>query len=206
MSTENAKSYHHKDLRRSLIDQALTTLTAGGSQAISLRNLAREIGVSHSAPLRHFPTREALLAELAVFGFEQLTEAMEVAKKKPNSKNMGDALKNVGIAYVRFAIQQPHLFRLMFTADRVDSTRYEQLRQAGDQCKAVMVDLVVLAVGSGDLVASSTEMLALSCWAMVHGLASLAIDQQVDISNEQAIVMVTSQLLHHLENGIAAKL
>lgn len=83
MPTENAKSYHHKDLRRSLIDQALTTLTAGGSQAISLRNLAREIGVSHSAPLRHFPTREALLAELAVFGFEQLTEAMEVAKKSP---------------------------------------------------------------------------------------------------------------------------
>jgi AcrR family transcriptional regulator len=205
MPSQDTKTYHHKDLRCTLIEKAFHILAVGGSQAISLRDLAREIGVSHSAPLRHFPNKEALLAELAIEGFRQLTASMDEVGKNGGSNDAVEALQNVGIAYVRFAVRNPHLFRLMFTADRVDSARYGKLQEAGNQCKAALVNLVEIATKKGDLVPASPDIVALSCWAMVHGMASLAIDRQLDSTKDADVAEITRQLLDQLKHGIARK-
>jgi AcrR family transcriptional regulator len=205
MKPEPAKSYHHKDLRRALVEQAALALAAGGSQAVSLRDLAREIGVSHSAPLRHFPTREALLAALAIQGFRQLTAAMERAVQDSASANLGTALQHAGTAYVVFAAAHPHLFRLMFTADRVDAASFPALLEAGEACKAALTNWVSQAVQAGDMVGSSPEMVGLACWAMVHGMAFLAIDGQVVLNSQADVQAVTANLLATLSEGIGRK-
>src|SRR6478672_7153397 len=96
-------TYHHGNLRPALLRAATKTLEKEGVGALSLRDLARRAGVSHNAPYRHFPDRESLLAALAADGFEKLGQAMR-----------GQGGKEMGEAYVRFALEHPQLFRLMF--------------------------------------------------------------------------------------------
>src|SRR5690349_3579164 len=96
-------TYHHGDLRPALLKAAGRVLEKEGPAALSLRELARRAGVSHNAPYRHFADREALLAALAADGFRMLGEVLGVA----SSRHRGEA-------YVRFALEHPQLFRLMF--------------------------------------------------------------------------------------------
>src|SRR5256885_7264933 len=81
--TRVAKRYHHGDLRRTLIDAALRIVEQAGPGALSLRELARHAGVSHAAPYRHFASREALLAALAVEGFRGLRAQMQAPEPRP---------------------------------------------------------------------------------------------------------------------------
>ena len=97
-------TYHHGDLRPALLRAAAKILEKEGSDAVSLRDLARRAGVSHTAPYRHFPDRRALLAALAEEGFAQLAAELE-----------GRPWREQAVAYVRFAIANPERFRLMFT-------------------------------------------------------------------------------------------
>src|SRR5919206_3833931 len=96
-------TYHHGNLRPALLRTAAKTLEKEGIGALSLRETARRAGVSHNAPYRHFPDREALLAALAAQGFAMLGEQL---RGKPG--------REMGEAYVRFALEQPQRFRLMF--------------------------------------------------------------------------------------------
>src|SRR5919206_2322086 len=96
-------TYHHGNLRPALLRTAAKTLEKEGLGALSLRELARRAGVSHNAPYRHFPDRDSLLAALAAEGFEMLGDALE---KRPR--------REMGEAYVEFALAHPQRFRLMF--------------------------------------------------------------------------------------------
>ena len=109
MSTSNCtrKSYHHGDLEAALIRSAGKILEKEGLDALSLREVARQAGVSHNAPYRHFAEREALLAALAAKGFEMLAQAQQAAAAKGGLRAMGEA-------YVLFALEHPQRFRLMF--------------------------------------------------------------------------------------------
>src|SRR5262245_1682880 len=101
MST--SASYHHGDLRQAVLQTAGEIIEKEGLEALSLREVARRAGVSHSAPYRHFPDRERLLAALVEEGFSMLAEALE---KRPR--------REMGEAYVEFALAHPERFRLMF--------------------------------------------------------------------------------------------
>src|SRR5512138_2858982 len=96
-------TYHHGDLPAALLKAAGRTLEKQGIGALSLRETARRAGVSHNAPYRHFPDREALLVALAAEGFAMLGERLQ-----------GKPGREMGEAYVRFALEQPQRFRLMF--------------------------------------------------------------------------------------------
>src|SRR2546430_4292226 len=95
-------TYHHRDLRTGLLRAAGERLEKQGITALSLREAARRVGVSHNAPYRHFADREELLAALAAQGFEMLGQAMR-----------GQTGRGMGEAYVRSALQYPQRFRLM---------------------------------------------------------------------------------------------
>src|ERR1700674_5400381 len=96
-------TYHHGDLPAALLRAAGKTLEKHGPAGLSLRAAARRAGVSHNAPYRHFPGREALLAALAAEGFAMLAERLR-----------GQPGRAMGEAYVRFALEHPQRFRLMF--------------------------------------------------------------------------------------------
>src|SRR5262245_65147086 len=114
-------TYHHGDLPPALLKAAGKILEKEGVGGLSLRELARRAGVSHNAPYRHFPDREALLAALAAEGFAMLGSAQREAAAAAGLRGMGEA-------YVRFALAHPQRFRLMF-GGQVKIERHPALRE-----------------------------------------------------------------------------
>src|SRR5271165_3936717 len=106
------RSYHHGDLRNALLDAARGILEEESLAALSLRAVARRAGVSHAAPYRHFPSHEALLAELAIEGFVELKDSL--SKACPAGGPTDDRIAKIGAAYMRFVARRPALVRLMF--------------------------------------------------------------------------------------------
>ncbi len=170
-SSDKAAPYHHGGLRDALVGAGLAILAEGGDpSALSLREAARRAGVSAMAPYRHFPEKEALLAAVAAVGFERLTACLKAADTAATGL---DALVAQGLAYVGFALDEPALFRLMFGPVLAKADAGKSME--GATAFAVMAERV------GSVTAPAERAIAaLHCWAIVHGLACLALDGQID--------------------------
>ncbi len=159
--------YHHGDLRAALIGEGLKRLKDGPAEGLSLRDIARSVGVSATAVYRHFPDKAALLGALGGAGDELLAEAF--AKAMAQEKKERDAFNAMGRAYVRFALANPWLFRLMMSpesgkAGQADSLGYEMLTREIEK------------LGGPKLNKAQQNIRALRAWAIVHGLAMLMLD------------------------------
>lgn len=183
-----ANSYHHGDLRRALIDTALAMVTEEGAWNFTLREVARRAGVSHAAPYNHFEDRSSLLAEVAALGFQSLREALEAAaREQPRSARQ--ALARVGVAYVRFGVEHPAHYRLMFGSELADKERYPSLEAASDATFAVLTGVLERGQASGQVRRGPVRDQALAAWSVVHGLTTLLIDQRVSflgVSTDEA--------------------
>jgi AcrR family transcriptional regulator len=168
MSTSKRKTraYHHGDLRISILQAAGEILEKEGLEAVTLREVARRAGVSHNAPSRHFPERETLLAALAGEGFAQLREAQRQAVATNGARGLGEA-------YVRFALDHPQRFRLMF-GGRVAISRHPALREAG-----LMTFNAVVEVMASRVPGPGARDAAVAAWSLVHGLAMLLLDDRI---------------------------
>jgi AcrR family transcriptional regulator len=113
------KSYHHGDLRQALIDNGLDMLEEHGLEGLTLRKLAARVGVSHAAPEHHFPTLRHLLTAFAAEGFRLFAASMRSAMAQAPD-DPAEQLRAAARGYLAFASTRPHLFRLMFTANRLD--------------------------------------------------------------------------------------
>src|SRR5258706_6813060 len=134
-----SRPYHHGDLRDTLLQSALELLESEGIDALSLRELARRVGVSHAAPSHHFPDKRALLAALAAHGFATLADEMDRAATRAG-RDPVRRLTATGVAYVRFALAHPRLFRLMFGSDFDERDAHPELAAAGERAFAVLLD------------------------------------------------------------------
>jgi AcrR family transcriptional regulator len=161
-----ADRYHHGDLRAALLEEGKRLLARHGPAALSLREVARRLGVSHNAPYKHFATREALLAALAADGFRQLA-----ARTAEGARDGG--LQRAGLAYVGFALEEPTVFRLMFSGT-VDKAGSPELREAAAASFAALRARVAAVYGE-----PAADLAAVSAWSFVHGLANLLIDGQL---------------------------
>lgn len=169
------QAYHHGDLREALIATGLRLLEAkGGEQAIGLREIARETGVSATAVYRHFPDKDALFAALAAEGFGLLADAQERAAA--GKENPRAAFRAIGQAYVHFALDNPALFRLM--TSHMHMTGSEEGR-APDNRAALLLRNQVAGLLGEDADESRIRITALQAWALVHGLAMLMLGDQV---------------------------
>jgi AcrR family transcriptional regulator len=170
MSTSNDEAtYHHGDLKRALIDAALDLLAEDGAANVGLRQVARRVGVSPAAPYRHFEGRQALLEAVATTGFERFCEHMDAARADlPEDRQ----LPAMAEAYVRFALEQPALFRLMFSR-QVDKEGNASLQVAAQAAYAS------LATAAAREDPAAPGEVAVTIWAFVHGLAMLLLDDQI---------------------------
>jgi AcrR family transcriptional regulator len=170
------RSYHHGDLRAELIRIGLAHLARGPVSALSLREIAREAGVSATAVYRHFPDKQALESALCEAGGAQFGAALAAASEA--APNRSDArLVAQGRAYVRFALANPSLFRLiMTTAARGDPfTREDAPKISGfSLLRRTITDVVGAGVGEAE-----QRLRAVRAWAIVHGLAMLMLDGQI---------------------------
>ena len=163
------KPYHHGDLSRQLIAVGEAVLAERGLAGLSLREVARRLGVSHNAPFKHFASREALLAAMAEAGFEELGQRLAAADAGPPEKYVVAR----GLAYVGFALERPTLFRLMFSGE-IDMDRFPELAQRAEWSLGAVGGRIADAFGS-EAIADAT----LSAWAFVHGLSHLLLDGQI---------------------------
>lgn len=170
-----SSSYHHGNLRETLLDAARRLVEADGAGEVSLRAIAREAGVSPAAPYHHFESRRALLAAVAASGFHTLRDAMaDAATEAPATDGPLGRLQAAGIAYVTFAVDHPELFRLMFSGVVANRSDFPELQGASEATRAVLGSL--LAPEAGGETGAAIPSPALAAWSTVHGLAFLLVE------------------------------
>lgn len=158
--------YHHGDLRAALLEQGQALLAEVGPDAFSLNELARRIGVSSAAPYRHFEDRNAILDAIADEGYGHFHAGLKQAIAE--SADAGDAIRRIGIAYLRFAARHPSFFKIMFR------DRDGRPHDVGPASFETLVDTVAAAQGAGRLYdGMSPRVMARSIWAILHGAATL---------------------------------
>ncbi|MCG6494074.1 TetR/AcrR family transcriptional regulator [Kitasatospora sp. A2-31] len=171
-------SYHHGNLRTALLERAEAVLAESGADGLSLRSLARDLGVSHAAPSRHFRDRQALLDALAVSGFATLNAAMRAAAEAPGLP-VTARLAALGRAYLGFAVQHAALLDLMFTAKHAEDSSTE-VRELGHDCLEIVARLIAEAQQAGAVREGDPVRLALVAFSATHGLAMLAVGSLLD--------------------------
>ncbi|WP_326564894.1 TetR/AcrR family transcriptional regulator [Amycolatopsis rhabdoformis] len=166
--TEARGSYHHGNLRAVLLENAERVLEESGPDELSLRQLAREAGVSHGAPRQHFADKRALLDALAERGFDQLGHELEAARV-PEGAPFAAGLLAFARAWVGFATRRPALLHLMFAAKNREDAR--DLQAVADRTFAATSAMIAGAQADGEVVAG--EHVAFAIFATLQGLASL---------------------------------
>jgi AcrR family transcriptional regulator len=166
-------SYHHAGLRQALVDASLALLAERGPRAVTLREVARRAGVSHSAPYRHFSDRSALLAATAAKCLAELGACLSSARRAAGSTASAQ-VEAMMHAYVDFAVSNPGRFRLMFGSD----VQRKLAELHGPEAGAVIEEIADALVSDSSPTrnVADPQLWAQLAWATMHGLASFAVD------------------------------
>jgi AcrR family transcriptional regulator len=192
------RPYHHGNLRTALLAQAERTVRERGVQDLSLRELAREVGVSHGAPRRHFPDRQALLDALAEAGFARLGAELRGAVEAAGP-DFEARLRATAAAYVRFATRDPALLELMFAGKHREESG--ALHEAADRAFSVMLELIQQGQADGILEPGQPDRVGLVLFATIQGIAALVTGGM--IGAEQLDELVTEAIAHFLRGSRA---
>uniref|UniRef100_B8HK81 Transcriptional regulator, TetR family n=1 Tax=Cyanothece sp. (strain PCC 7425 / ATCC 29141) TaxID=395961 RepID=B8HK81_CYAP4 len=195
-------TYHHGDLRQALIDGAIALITEQDVNSLSLREVARRVGVSHAAPYRHFPDKESLLAAVAEEGFIGLTAAMQRGIAQAADHPLAQ-LEATGVAYVQFASTHPSHYRVMFGSLPGEHIADPERGQAGWQAFQVLLQRIEAGQAAGVVRSREAMPLAWVAWSTVHGLAMLLIDKRLPLSHPQEIEDLAKFVTHTLVEGLA---
>lgn len=171
MSDVADRRYHHGNLREALLARAAEVLAERGVAELSLREIARDVGVSHAAPRRHFPDRQALLDALAMHGFERLADELAAAGATRGRASFRTRVTRMASAYARFAVEEAALLELMFAGKHreIDGP----IHVASDRAFAPVLDLIHEGQATGEIIAGPIERPGIVLLSSVHGLASL---------------------------------
>jgi AcrR family transcriptional regulator len=200
------KPYHHGDLHQEILCAACELLEEHNIASLSLRQVAKKVGVSHTAPYRHFKDKEDLLAGVAGVGFKQLTQQMAAAVAA-NNDDPAAQLKEAAHGYVNMALRHPQCTQLMFSGILPCDDTYPELKASGDTAFDGLKSIIEEGQSSGAFVKGDVEALALSAWATIHGLASLIISGNLEdilsisADTRQITDSVTSTMLDGLKSS-----
>lgn len=167
-----SKSYHHGDLRKTLIDAAVRHIDAHGTEGLSLRALAREAEVSATAPYRHFENRTILLAAIAAEGFAEL-EASMCRDPERLAREPLMVLHESGLAYIGYARRNSVKYHLMFGDAIGDFSAHEPLLDAARSCYLAFESILVAGIRGGVLIDIDPRELGGTVWSLVHGIAGV---------------------------------
>ncbi|MFE8013809.1 TetR/AcrR family transcriptional regulator [Streptomyces antibioticus] len=170
-------SYHHGNLRAALLERAEEVLVKDGAVGLSLRGLARDLGVSHAAPTRHFRDRQDLLDTLVTEGFGDLNHRLREAAGSAGP--VDERLTALGRAYVVFATERSALLEIMFAAKKEEGAG-EDLRRLAHVSLEIAAGLIGEAQQTGAVRPGDPARLAQVAFSAVHGLAVLAVGGLLD--------------------------
>lgn len=192
--------YHHGDLRRALLDEALRTIHQDGVAALTLRTIGLRLGVSRTALYRHFTDKRALLSSVATEGFRLLTERLLDAWTVGGVRGFNA----MGVAYIRFAMANRSHYRVMFGGSVDHGPRDDDLLRESAAAFQALVDAIVALQKDGAVRQDDPVQLARFIWAAVHGVSMLIIDGQ--LPHQQAEIDDLLQFtVERINTGIARR-
>jgi AcrR family transcriptional regulator len=167
-------AYHHGRLREDLVTAALEIIGKEGAEALTLEAVGKRLGVSRTAPYRHFASKGALLAAVAADGFAalfaQTQAAIEAAGRSPVAR-----FRAIGEAYLRFAVARPAHFRVMY-GPRAPELQTGRAAEIGRASFGLVRDVVVACQEAGQAAAGDPRLVVVEAWSYAHGLAALYLD------------------------------
>jgi AcrR family transcriptional regulator len=184
-------TYHHGDLRDALVQAALRAAERGGPEAISIKALARDLGVSQPAPYRHFADREALLLAVTAEAFRQFSAALRAEIAKPSKRSK---LSRFAQATLAFGLRRNGIYRLMFASRLMAcAPKNSELHDAGRETLALLLEAL-----EAPAVGLLRERTALKIWASLHGVVMLAeqgllTGEVADITREELVEDIVAQ-------------
>jgi AcrR family transcriptional regulator len=195
-----ARAYHHGDLRPALIKAALTLVERGGPDSVTLRAVARRARVSEAAPYHHFEDKSALLAHAAEAGFRSLGARFEAAARTRSPRLR---LERMAEAYVRFAFEEPGMFRLIFGAHVQELARSPATYDAGRAAREHLQSAIAAFLGEVPLALPARRLFQLF-WAQVHGTAWLCLEQELrEVTSADGAVALARQGVRVLLEGLS---
>jgi AcrR family transcriptional regulator len=181
--------YHHGNLRQCIIDTACEHLKHTSPESLSCRAISRNIGVSQTAHYRHFPSKNALLAAIAIYSIELLHKAMNEANAKYTGE-FAETFLEVGLAYVTWATSNPEKYQLLTGSSIAKMGQHKELMEARHQSFEILNKLIEQGIDSGFFIQRPIPELAGAMWVCVHGISCLLITRSqmllVDESNNSA--------------------
>ena len=195
------RPYHHGNLRRALLDEALTTIRDAGVAGLTLREIGARVGVSRTALYRHFADKDALLAAVATEGFRTLRIALVSAWEEGGRNDSG--FTAMGFAYVRFAMANPSHYRVMFGGVVDPASPEPELATEGHGAFSALVDALRALQRDGVVRREDPVMMATYVWSLVHGMAMLAIDGK--LGTQAAVEELMTYAFRSLSNGIKSE-
>lgn len=188
-SRTKGNNYHHGDLKASLISAANTILQRDGADALSLRSIAAEVGVSHMAPYSHFKNKKELILAITADGFRSLATAME--KDSEGLSSPEELILAYGTSYLEFAVNNPQLYRIML--GQVDSQGRRNRKDTSNQPLEPKLSIEQDASSEGPYALLKNAFArvyddeimikaqAIGAWSIVHGMAALIIEGHIEI-------------------------
>jgi len=165
-------AYHHRDLPAALLAAVESAVGDCGVSGVSLRDVARRAGVSHSAPAHHFGSKAGLLTAFATAGYHLLAESVIKEVAASDAADGAAELAAIGRGYVRFAVGHPAHFEVMFRLDALNPGHAE-FAAASEAAYALLTATVERCRAAGRLHGRPPEVVAVSAWSLVHGLSAL---------------------------------
>jgi AcrR family transcriptional regulator len=191
------KPYHHGDLREALLAQVGRIIRERGLEYLSLREVAREAGVSHGAPAHHFKDKAGLLTAFAAQGYERMARSVVAAAAASGGKDGAAALEALGTAYVRFAVENPEQFGVMFRPGALDEANPD-LELAREAAYGVLLSTLHRCQREGQLEGVDVELATVLAWSTMHGIAGLLLsgrmNARVGERNQERVVQQLARL------------
>ena len=188
--------YHHGDLKNALISASIAVIDEEGMEGLSIRHAVEKIGVSHAAPYRHFKNKEDLLVAVGVRCFGMLNDKINTAVKRfPNDQQA--QFKALIKTYIKFAVDNPVFYRIMFGDYIKKKTGYPKFFEAYDNVFRNFVEMIKKSSTRKRTKRDLPEITALAVWSMVHGYSCLIIDNQEDknVGSDAQINLLIREIL-----------
>lgn len=199
-------AYHHGDLPHAVMAAALDEMAGGDRFAVNFNRIARQLGVSHAAIYRHFPTKQALIDALARSGFERLGDILGATLAERADASTRDRIRALARAFITFAVDQPMLLRLMFSGAAADRQRDPALKQAAHGTIGLLQAEVERAASEGWVEADEVYDVTRFFWAGMHGIATLRIEGQFDgmLADDAEFDRLVERSARWLARGVSA--